>query len=336
MTQPSSHPFTRRTLLGTALALGLATRHTLAQSRHVLRISTPAVADDWHARMWTVFKDQLDKTAPGQFDTQIHLNASLFKQGAEPVAMARGNLEMSTLSAFDIAKIVPEFSIFTAGYVVRDPDHLMKVFNGVIGNELFKLVSDKMDITVLAPIYYGTRQLNLRDARNVRTPADLKGVKLRMPASREWLFLGEALGATPTPLAFGEVYLGLKTGTIDAQDNPLPTVKSAKFYEVTKQITLTGHLVDSLFISVSNKLWNSLNPEQKLQLRNAAVAAAKYNNDNRIADEKQLVEFFKQQGLSVTTPDVNAFRKAVQTTYLQSDYAKTWPQGLLERINATR
>jgi len=280
-------------------------------------------------------KEQLEKSAPGQFDVQISLNASLFKQGAEPVAMARGNLEMTTISAFDIAKLVPEFSIFTAGYVIRDPAHLMKVFNGPIGEELFRRVSEKMDITVLAPIYYGTRQLNLRDVRKVNTPADLKGVKLRMPGSKEWLFLGEALGATPTPLAFGEVYMGLRTGTIDAQDNPLPTVKSAKFYEVTKQITLTGHLVDVLFIGVANKLWNSLGTQQKSALKSAAQMAADYNNENRMADEKQLVDYFKSQGMTVTTPDLDAFRKSVQAAYLQSDYARVWPKGLLERINAT-
>lgn len=281
-------------------------------------------------------KEQLEQTAPGQFEVQISLNATLFKQGAEPVAMARGNLEMTTLSAFDIAKLLPEFSIFTAGYVIRDPAHLMKVFNGPIGAELFQRVSEKMDITVLAPLYYGTRQLNLRELRKVTTPADLKGVKLRMPGSREWLFLGQALGATPTPLAFGEVYLGLRTGTIDAQDNPLPTLKSAKFHEVTKQITLTGHLVDVLFIGVSNKLWNSLSPDQKSKLKSAAQSAANYNNENRITDEKQLVDYFKSQGLSVTTPDLDAFRKTVQAVYLQSDYAKVWPKDLLERINATR
>jgi tripartite ATP-independent transporter DctP family solute receptor len=317
-------------------ALAAAALPALAQTKQLLRISTPAVPDDWHAKMWTVLKDELDKTAPGQFDTQINLNASLFKQGTEPAAMARGNLEMSSISAFDIAKLVPEFSIFTAGYIIRDPDHLMKVFNGPVGDELFKMVSEKMDITILSPIYLGTRQLNLRDLKNVKTPADLKGVKLRMPGTKEWLFLGEALGATATPLAFGEVYLGLKTGTIDGQDNPLPSVRSAKFYEVTKQITLTSHLVDGIFISVSNKTWNTLSADQKAKLKAAAQSAAKYNNDNRIADEKQMVDFFKAQGLTVTTPDVDAFRKTVQTTYLNSDYAKVWPKGMLERINLTK
>ena len=333
-----AHLARRGLLAATAVAslLSLAALPAAAQTKHLLRISTPAVPDDWHAKMWTVMKDELDKTAPGQFDTQINLNASLFKQGTEPTAMARGNLEMSSISAFDIAKLVPEFSIFTAGYIIRDPDHLMKVFNGPIGNELYKMVSDKMDITVLSPIYLGTRQVNLRELKNVQTPADLKGVKLRMPGSKEWLFLGEALGATPTPLAFGEVYLGLKTGTIDGQDNPLPTVRSAKFYEVTKQLTLTSHLVDGIFISVSNKAWNALNADQKAKLKAAVQAAAQYNNVNRIADEKQMVDFFKSQGLTVTTPDVNAFRTAVQGAYNKSDYAKAWPAGLLDRINATR
>jgi TRAP-type C4-dicarboxylate transport system substrate-binding protein len=192
-----------------------------------------------------------------------------------------------------------------------------------------------MEITVLSTCYLGTRQVNLRDVRQVKTPADLKGVKLRMPGSKDWLFLGNSLGATATPLAFGEVYLGLKTGTIDGQDNPLPSVRAAKFYEVTKQIVLTSHLVDSLFIAISNKSFNALSPAQKQKVSAAAQAAASYNNDNNIKEESQLVEFFKKEGLQVTTPDVDAFRKSVQASYQNSDYAKVWPKGLLDRINAT-
>jgi tripartite ATP-independent transporter DctP family solute receptor len=260
----------------------------------------------------------------------------LFKQGAEPAAMARGNLELTTVSAFDIAKLVPEFSIFTAGYIVRDPQHQQKVFNGPIGDELFKTVAEKMEITVLSTAYLGTRQVNLREARNVRTPADLKGIKLRMPGSKEWLFLGETLGATATPLAFGEVYMGLKTGTIDGQDNPLPTVRAAKFYEVTKQLVLTNHLVDSLYIAIANKTWNGLTAAQKQAVKAAAQAATSFNNDNRIKEEAQIIDFFKQQGLQVSMPDVEAFRKSVQDAYAKSDYAKVWPKGMLERINNTR
>ena len=97
---PLFSPASRRALLAVSAAtavaslLGFTTLPAMAQTKHLLRISTPAVPDDWHAKMWTVMKDELEKTAPGQFDTQINLNASLFKQGTEPAAMARGNLEM--------------------------------------------------------------------------------------------------------------------------------------------------------------------------------------------------------------------------------------------------
>jgi TRAP-type transport system periplasmic protein len=322
--------------MAAAAALGAAAIGAQAQAKQVLRISTPAVPDDWHGKMWTVFKDSLDKSAPGEFDVQINLSGSLFKQGTEPAAMARGNLELAAISAQDIAKILPEYSIFTAGYLIRDPDHQQKVFNGPIGAEMYKAVSEKMDVTILGIGYLGSRQINLREVRNVRTPADLKGVKLRMPGSKEWLFLGEALGATPTPLAFGEVYLGLKTGTIDGQDNPLPTVRAAKFFEVTKQLVMTSHLNDGVFIALSNKGYNAMNFAQKRKVADAAKAAIAFNNENRIKEEAQLVDFFKQQGLQVLTPDVEAFRKTVQAAYQNSEYAKVWPAGLIERINAVK
>ena len=333
--------FLRRSLVAASAAVAFVATAgfapaALAQNKVLLRISSPAVPDDWHGKMWTVFKESLDKSSPGEFDVQINLNATLFKQGTEPAAMARGNLELSSISAFDIAKLVPEFSIFTAGYVVRDPQHQQKVFAGPIGQEMFKLATEKMEVTLLTPIYLGTRQVNLREVRNVRTPADLKGVKLRMPGSKEWLFLGEALGATATPLAFGEVYLGLKTGTIDGQDNPLPSVRAAKFYEVTKQIVMTNHLVDGIFIAISDKAWKAMTPAQRQKVQAAANDAAVYNNDNRLKEEGQIVDFFKKEGLTVTTPDVDAFRKAVQAAYATSDIAKAWPAGLLDRINNTR
>jgi tripartite ATP-independent transporter DctP family solute receptor len=306
------------------------------QAQTLLRISTPAVPDDWHVKMLYVFKDELAKTAPHRFDVQVHHSGTLFRQGAEAVAMQRGNLEMALLSMQDIARQLPEYSIFTAGYLIRDPRHLQRVYGGPIGDEVRRRVAEAMGIELLQAVYLGTRQLGLREPRQVKVPADLAGVKLRMPGSKEWLFLGQALGASATPLAFTEVYLGLKTGTIDGQDNPLPTLKSAKFYEVTRQIVLTGHLVDALQLAIAEKTWQALSPADRAEVKAAAAKAAKFNDDNRQREEKELVEFFRSQGIAVTTPDVDAFRKTVQAAYLKSEYAEKWPRGLLERINAVQ
>jgi tripartite ATP-independent transporter DctP family solute receptor len=307
-----------------------------ACAQTLLRISTPAVPDDWHVKMLYVFRDELAKAAPRRFDVQVHHSGTLFKQGAEVVAMQRGNLEMALLSMQDIARQLPEYSIFTAGYLIRDPAHLRKVWSGPIGEEARGRIAKEMDIELLQVVYLGTRELGLREPRTVKTPADLAGLKLRMPGSKEWLFLGQALGASATPVAFPEVYLALKTGTIDAQDNPLPTLKSAKFYEVTRQIVLTGHLVDSLQLAMAGKTWSALSPAERAAVKNAAAAAAKFNDDNRAREEKELIDFFRAQGIAITTPDVESFRKAVQAAYLKSEYAQKWPRGLLERVNAVK
>jgi tripartite ATP-independent transporter DctP family solute receptor len=322
--------------LAAGAALALASAPALAQGKTTLRISTPAVPDDWHTKMLYVFKDELEKRSPGKYDVQIHHSGTLFKQGTEPAAMARGNLEMALISMQDIAKQIPEYSLFTAGYLIRDPDHQQKVFGGEIGAEIYKKVDAAMEIQILTVAYLGTRQVNLREAKDVKTPGDLKGVKLRMPGSKEWLFLGQALGANPTPLAFNEVYLALKTGTVDGQDNPLPTVKSAKFYEVTKQIVLTSHLVDGVFLSIASKAWKALGEAEQAKVKQAALAGAKFNNENRIKDEKELLDFFKKEGLSVTTPNLDAFRAEVQKLYLASEFSKSWPKGMLERVNAVK
>ncbi len=319
-----------------ALALPMLGQASLAQEKKVIRISTPSVPEEWNAQMLDVFKDWLERSAPGQFDVQIHLNATLFAQGTEVAAMQRGNLEVGLISAQDISRQLPEWSIFTAGYLLRDVPHQKAVFYGPIGDELFKKVASDLDIEILAVSYLGTRELNLRKKRKVETPADLAGVNLRMPGSDTWQFLGKALGANPTPMAFNEVYLGLQTGTIDGQDNPLPTVRAAKFYEVTEQIVLTNHLVDSLFFALAKPFWDSLTPGQQIRVKNAARAAAEFNDQNVLLEEQDDVAFFKEQGLEVTTPDVDAFRKRVQKMYLESDFSKDWTPGLLDRINATK
>ncbi len=331
-----THTVIKRATVAGLLACLLAAVPAFGQTKTVLRISTPAVPEDWHVKMLYVFRDELDRAAPGRFDVQVHHSGTLFRQGAEPVAMQRGNLEMALLSMQDIARQMPEYSIFTAGYLIRDPDHLAKIYGGPIGDEVKRKIAEAMGIQLLQAVYLGTRQVSLAQPRTVRTPADLAGVKLRMPGSKEWLFLGQALGANPTPLAFTEVYLGLKTGTIDGQDNPLPTVKSAKFYEVTRQIVLTGHLVDALQLAISSKTWHALSAAHRAQMKRAAAKAAKFNDENRVREERELVEFFRAKGIEITVPDVAAFRKTVQDAYLKSEYAEKWPRGLLARINAVR
>ena len=264
-------------------------------------------------------------------------NGSMFAQGTELDAISRGNLTMSIASAQELAQFFPEFSIFATGYVHQDAAHQVRVFNNPLMDPFKKKVEDELGVKLLSVMYLGRRHVNLRfsrDEKNVMTPADLAGVNLRMPGTDAWQFLGKALGAAPTPMAFTEVYTALSSGAVDGQDNPLPTVVDAKFYEVTNQIVLTSHLVDWNFIAISSEVFNGMDADTQEAVRAAAWEAADYGRAAQLEKESSLVAFLEEQGMSIYEPDVAAFRDAVQGAYLESEYAAAWPEGLLEAVNA--
>lgn len=328
---------TRRSFTAAALAttVGFATATTaFAADNITLRLSTPASETDQRS----IALAEVFAPAIADFATyEPHYNASLFKQGTELEAIARGNLEMSITSAQELAVLFPEFSVFTAGYVHRDAAHQLAVFNDALMDPFKEKVEEALNVKLLSVMYLGRRQVNLRESkaeREVKTPEDLAGVNLRMPGSDAWQFLGKALGANPTPMAFTEVYTALQTGAVDGQDNPLPTVVDAKFYEVTKQIVLTSHLVDLNYIAISNEIWNGLSADQQATLQMAADAAAESGRQAQLEKEDSLVSFLTEQGLDIYEPDQDAFRARVQGMYLESDLAKDWPAGVLDKINA--
>ncbi len=221
-----------------------------------LRISTAANENDWLARAMNRFKEIVDRELPGQLAISVHPNSSLFRQGTELPALQRGNLECFTMQALEVEQQIPEFGVYGAGYTFRDWGHTSRTFAGPLGQEYFRAVAERMQIEILNIIYLGTRQLNLRQAREVRTPADLAGVRLRVPPGPGWLALARGLGTTPTPMAFPEVYLALKNGAIDGQENPLPITRVTNMHEVTQQIVMTSHMVQPVYMAFAKPFWD--------------------------------------------------------------------------------
>ncbi len=336
MSKSIKNSIKRRTFLaasGAALAMPFVARHALAGPK-VIRISTPGTPEEWQSKAMEEFKKELNAAAPGQFDVQNYYNGTLFAQGTEIEAMQRGNLEVGLISPQDIAVQIPEYSIFTTGYLMRDPKHLDAVYDGDIGKEYSQHVSANIDVHIVRSQYLGTRHVILRQARDVQTPADMKGLKLRMPGSETWQFLGNALGANATPLAFEEVYLAMQTGTVDGLENPLPDAEAAKFYEVSKQVVLTGHMVSNTFFAMANGFWNGLSPTEQGAIEAAEAKAKAFNDAGVIQTEADARGFFESKGVKVTTPNVQAFRDQVQKAFLNSKFAASWPAGMLDRINA--
>lgn len=327
----------RRTVLAGAmgaLATPFIASRAFAAGR-VIRASTPGPETEWQSKGLQAFKTTLEEALPGAFDIQLHYNGTLFSQGSEIEAMQRGNLEIALTSPSDIAELIPEYSIFTTGYLFRDAAHLDAVFDGGdVGAEFKGKVADDLQLHILRSEYLGARHVMLRAPREVNTPDDLRGVKLRMPDSTSWQFLGNALGASATPLAFEEVYLAMQTGTIDGLENPLPDAIASKFYEVTRQVVLTSHQVANLFFTMPKPFWESLSSEEQEAVNLAVQANKTFNDEGIIATEAEGVAFFEAHDNIVTTPDVDAFRERVLDAFVNSDFSTGWPEGMLERIEA--
>lgn len=322
---------TRRALLATAgvLALGAAVPARAADPVK-LRFSAVFSEQDIRARMIERFSAAIGEG----YALEPYYGGVLFKQGTELVALQRGNLEMGNIAPQDIANQIPAWSILTAAYLFRDAAHLKTFFGSDVGQEMMTMAEDQLGIHILGPTYFGTRQVGLRTDKKIATPADMAGVKLRMPPGEAWQFLGKALGANPTAMAYAEVYTGLQTGAIDGQDNPLPNVRNMKFFEVMSQIVQTSHLVGYDLLVVSKKVWDAMSAEQQAAFQAAADEAIAWSTAEHLRQEEELVAFFKENGLTIYTPDVDAFRAHAQQMYLESDLAKDWPEGVLERINA--
>lgn len=301
-----------------------------AQDKPVLKFA--AVFSDTDIRADAM--RQLGEAISDDFTFQPHFGATLFKQGTELVALQRGNLETGIVAPQDIAKQLPSWSILTAAYLFRDADHLKRFFESEAGQEMKTMAEEELGIHIVAPVYFGARQVNLKPEKTIKTPADMAGIKLRMPGGDAWQFLGSALGANPTPMAYSEVYTGLQTGAIDGQDNPLPNDYNMKFYEVTSQIVLTSHLIGYDLFAVSGETWNALSDEQRQTLESEAKKAIDWSTQKHLDEEARLVQFFKDEGLKVYEPDLEAFRKHAQQMYLESDFAKDWPEGMLDKISA--
>jgi tripartite ATP-independent transporter DctP family solute receptor len=294
--------------------------------------SMTAVPTDAHAGAMMVFKETVERVSNGQIKVLTYDSASLFKQEQEVSAVKSGQADISAVAAPWLTDGSPWISMFTAGYIFQSYDHMTKVLNGPIGQQVFDRVAKEQGLRPLGAEYLGTRQINLVDDKPIRTPADLRGINLRMPNSDAWIFLGKALGANPTPISFSELYMALQTKTIDGQDNPLPTNKNAKFYEVTKSITITNHVVDSVWPAINEAKWQSLTQQQKDWVMEGIRAGIKYCDETNLKAEAELVQFFKDEGLKVYDADLKAFSSHVLDLYLKSDYAKTWDLDLFKKV----
>lgn len=249
-------------------------------------------------------------------------------------ATANGVQQIVTEGAANFGAWVPAISVVEAPYIWRDAAHLDKVMNGPIGEQFNETLVKARGMRILGTTYYGTRHITTSN-KEVRTPADLVGFKLRVPENDVFKAMAEAWGARPTPMNFGELYLALKQNVVDGQENPLPTIKSAKFDEVQKYLVLSGHVITPRLVVVNEAFWQGLTPADRKIIADAVKTGIASQNEELAKQERALVDQLKAAGMTVIVPDVNAFRAPVLAKVPKQFEAK-WGAGMFEKIQAAQ
>jgi len=326
----------RRLILAAAAALAVTSFAPMALAQTEIRVSTAAPDNSPLSDAFRMMKARMESKFPGAIKVSVHTASALFRQGTELPAMQRGNLEMASPVTFEIEAQLPEYGVFSAAYLFRDADHLIKTFRSDIGKEYYDDVAAKVGLVILDTAYLGTRTVNLTNDKKIEKPSDLAGTKMRMPPGASFQVLAKALGTTPVSMPITEVYLALKTGAIDAQDNPTSMTRDWKFHEVTKQVVLTKHLVQPVFLAIAKPFFDKLTPAQQAELRASAREAADMQIAKTLLDEKSALDTFRAANIRISEPDATAFRTVVLKEYDNSGMAAKWKPGLLARIQAVK
>jgi len=276
-------------------------------------------------------KKKLEEASKGAMTLQIFPNSQLGDFKAMVGQVQAGDLDMAMTGYPDMSYIIPELKLIGAPYVISNYDHLKAVLKGPYGQKMDAKFLEK-GIRVADVWYEGARHTTAN--KPIQSISDLKGLKMRTPNVPFLIEYARAVGATPAPVAFAEVYLALQTKQVDAQENPLPTIEAAKLYEVQKYIALTGHFIASSSILLGDKTWKKLSDNEKKWVSDAVKAGGVVSSGLVAEAEGKLVEFFKGKGLTISSPDTAPFREAMRPYYdkLEEEFGK----GEIQKIIATR
>ncbi len=323
--------------IGLAVCLGIAAGLLLptgaAYAQQKLRFAHVYETTEAYHK-WAVWAaDEVKKRTNGRYQIDVFPASSLGKEEDIFAGLALGTINMSYTGSFYAASRFGPMAISSAPYMFRDQAHWLAYRDSPMFQELADGFHKTTGQKVLGLVYYGERHVTSN--KPIRTPEDMKGMKLRVPNSPMYMLLPKAVGANPAPIAFAEVYLALQQGTVDGQENPLPTIRAKKFYEVQKYIALTGHLIDSLLILVGGPTWTKLSPaDQEIFQAVYREAAARCTDEIRAEEAKLAAEMEKSFGVTVMQVDRDAFRKAMAPMLTQAGLP--WSPEHYERVQAIR
>jgi tripartite ATP-independent transporter DctP family solute receptor len=325
--------WTRRAVLSAAFIIaaviaGPASAQTKLKWAHVYEVAEP-----YHTEaLWAA--DEIKKRTNGKYEIQVFPASQLGNENQINEGLGLGTVDMIYTGVNFAAAIYKPLGITGAPFILRDFDHWKAYRDSKLFAELAKGYDDKTKHKVVALTYYGQRHVTAN--KTINKPEDMKGMKLRVPPAPLFLMFTKSVGANATPIAFAEVYLALQQGTVDGQENPLPTIMAKKFYEVQSHIILSGHITESLVTVVGNHVWTKLTPDEQKIFSDVLKQAAAKATDAIAASEKTMAAEFTKLGKTVVTPDREAFRKAAIPLHNDAAAGAGWTQAQYDELQALK
>lgn len=276
--------------------------------------------------------DELNEKGEGRIEAKAFFSETMGSE-KETVDMVANNIN-DVLCAPGPSAMSPYFAtleLFDSPYMFRSPQHALNFANGEASEEMWDEFAKESGIRVLGTYYFGTRHLTC-NGLNVQTPEDLKGFKLRVIDAPISLATGRALGAKPTPLPYGELYMGMQQKVVDGQENPLSNILAMKFYEVQDTLVLTGHVTAMVCFAISEEKWEAI-PEDLQEVIQTAVDHAVEAASNAILDsEANQLKELEGYGMKIEEPDVEAFRASSASVI--EEFSSNWMDGIYETVQS--
>lgn len=307
-----------------ALLPAMAVAETKLKWAHVYESSEP-----YHTCA-VAANDLLMDATEGRYGIEVFPASSLGKEVDINEGLGFGTVDIIYTGQLFAGRSYGPIAIGGAPFMFRDWDHWDKFRNSDLFNEMSAGYTDATGNQITAMTYYGARHVTSN--KPILTPADMDGLKIRVPNAPLYMMFPEATGANPAPIAFAEVYLALQQGTVDAQENPLPTIQAKKFYEVQSNINLTGHITDALLTIVGGIAWNAMEAADQEALAQVTKDTAVCATDAIIKAEGELVEWFRGEGVQVNEVDRGPFIEAVKA--MHNGEMASWDQTTYDRLQA--
>jgi tripartite ATP-independent transporter DctP family solute receptor len=323
---------TSRIGIAFAVSLALAGPSTAFAQQKLKFAHVYETAEPYHTQaVWAA--GEIAKRTGNRYTMDVFPASSLGNETQINQSLSLGTVDLIYTGQAFAARTYPPIAIGGAPYMFRDFDHWKKYSESPVLAELMDGYFKKGGNRPIAAFYYGVRHTTANKAIN--KPEDMKGLKLRVPDAPLYVMYPKSVGAQATPIAFAEVYLALQNKTVDAQENPLPTILAKKFYEVQTHVNLTGHITEMLMVIVGGQLWNKLSEADRKTFEVVFREAAEKSNAEIVKSEQALVgDFATKYGKTVVRSDRAAFQKVFVPFHTGPD--ATWDKALYDKVQAIK